>query len=80
MEGPTATTILLFVQQLQFSVLDDVGEVLIDVFEASAEAHFHSETEPFLQFPHDLWQNKALEGGFSGAIERKREAVFWKSN
>ena len=48
------------IQQLQLAVLDDVGEVLVDVFEAPAQAHFHSEPEPSLQLPQDLRQNKAL--------------------
>ena len=48
MVGPSA------IQKLQLAVLDDVGEVIVDVFQAPAQAHFHSEPEPSLQLPQDL--------------------------
>lgn len=52
---------------------------MINVFEILAQAHFHSEPEPLLQFPHYLRQNEPLQGGFGGSVESHGEAVFGKA-
>jgi len=66
------------VEEFKFAVLDDAGEVLVDVFEASAEAHFHAEAEPSLELPENLRQNEALQSGFGGAVKGKSENVVWE--
>jgi len=66
------------VEEFKFAVLDDAGEVLVDVFEASAEAHFHAEAEPSLELPETLRQNEALQSGFGGAVKGMSESVVWE--